>query len=279
MYYDLDQEIGKYHGENHEKKITSLLNQVAIYHNDWFNRSFGRGDYRSYTLVQTAVVCHDLITLTKLIEEHNAIINVNPTSDTYFLPMAIIGRELPNNSSYHDETTKIIINMAKLLVKHHADPNVPTHTYTQDYNAIIPNKHICTTPLGCACIRNNYELAEILLRDAHADPNLFFGHLDNCWISLPPLNIAEKYSDRNIIVLLETYGARKTSKLQNLEQLQIKLPLLLMYYIYRKCNDTPINLLDDFLIENIAEYYIESIFESPILIHDGHFDNYSKLYV
>lgn len=73
------------------------------------------------------------------------------------------------------------------------------------------------TPLIAACDLNLHEVAEYLLRDAHADPDLLDGHR-----KVSPLLVAIRNDDPRMFLLLRTYGARLNTEHHHVEQLFIE---------------------------------------------------------
>lgn len=258
--------------ENFKEYIKKIKNSLI-------NHMTMTGDYRTYTLLQTAIVTFNIDAVKILLDEGAETI-VGPTEDSYFQPLAIVGRELHYSCEYdyQRESTRILIAMAKLLIEHNADPNVVSENRDD-----IHHLNYLVTPLGCACCKNNYELARMLIEDAHADVNLYFGYDDFKRELGTPLDIivnTSKYEDNSKIKqLLLQHGARMSnvkdwSKKKELVKNKNMLTMFLFGAMDKSKTTNPISLINDnFILKQICDYYIDGLY-----VVDGHYNHVMRLY-
>ena len=286
LCHNLKDIIGTFEDPSHDKIVDSLIDDIVKIDRALLDVPLWLPEPRTYTLVQLASVTFDCHALEKLLD-NKANVNVPPTVDSYFLPLAIMGREHPPTNRHgqptHYTKSPHIVKMTKLLIDHGADPNVISDQSRQ-YDTMVTTP-LVTTPLGCMVMCKNYELAEMLLCDAHADPNLFFG-LKYGTKSLPPLNIAEDIKDERMILLLKKYGARSINadimtEWTKEKEIQTRMQSIYTFILcVNRCRnestcESPLKMLDDYSVRKIIYHC-----KNPLLkeIRDGHYDGAIQLY-
>jgi ankyrin repeat protein len=262
--------------------IDELKSYVATHHISDDVTVTGPGGLKC-TLLQTALFTrsHDAI---ELLLKHGANANITPTTESEFMPLAIVA------GMYTPKDSLRCFMIAQMLMKCNANPNVPSMCliFRHDSKNDEMSKHAyCCTPLWLACEYDNVDLVRLLLKGTMlvgksittirntnlADPNLYYETSKQIGFSIrdhfasftsePPLNISLRRDlHPEILGMLIDGGARishhKTLKAQRDPMILISMTAAMGLH-WRLGDQSPIRMLDFGSFRTIIEIVMVNV--------------------